>query len=289
MKWLFPVPIKTLSIRTFTLGLSAAISMPVMANPHPLLSPASSSQPVSSQSMSSQSMSSQTMSSQKQAHSLQPTLYPFNAEYQLKADGWPTAIVDQTLNTLPDGEWKTQMHGSVHFATGLEYSQFRQASSGLVPDLFYSTYHVFGFGKTFRFDPQQVGPLPDRQTALLDIALNTQHSSCTSTTEPACTITYIDHKKKPQIVHYRILGKERLQTAMGAWPSVHIEVTMPQHKARRFEFYSDPRYPGLMVKVDYYRNDKLDSVMTLTSFKPAPTKRAAQQSIKSSSQRMAIK
>lgn len=261
MKWFFPVPVKVPFFRFLVWGLSTAISAPVMAAPHPLPL-ASSSQPVSS----------------PVAHTSQPALYPFNAEYQLKAGGWPTATVDQTLTTLPDGEWKTQMHGSVHFATGLEYSQFRQAHSGLVSDFFYSTYHVFGFGKTFHFDPQQVGALPDRQTALLDIALRTQHPHCTSMATPACTITYVDHKEKPQIVHYRILGKQQLQTAMGAWPTVHIEVTMPQHKARRFEFYADSRYPGLMVKVDYYRNDKLDSVMTLTSFKPAPVKRAARES-----------
>lgn len=272
MKWFFPVSAKTLLLRSMALGLSAAISTSVTADPQ-LLKPAPSSQPVSSQPVFSQ-----PVFSQQQAHSLQPMLYPFNAEYQLKAAGWPTATVDQSLTELPDGEWKTQMHGSVHFATGLEYSQFRQGLSGLVPNLFYSTYHVFGFGKTFNFDPQQAGPLPDRQTALLDIALNTRHPNCTSATAPACTITYIDHKKKPQIVHYRILEKQQLQTDMGAWPTVHIEVTMPQHKARRFEFYADPRYPGLMVKVDYYRKDKLDSVMTLTSFKPTPLQRGAQQS-----------
>lgn len=197
--------------------------------------------------------------------------YPFTAEYRLKAGGWPQATIEQRLERQSDGEWSSLMTASASIASGREYGQFHLDEDGdrLIADDFQSRYRLFGFGKDYRFDPERSKGLPDRQTALIEIGRRLDDPQCQGERTPPCRVDYLDHRQRTRSLEYRVVATPTIDTALGRWPTVQVEARDPHHPDRRFDFYVDPRYPGLMVKVDYYKSDALDSQLWLTAFTPA--------------------
>ncbi|WP_106477614.1 DUF3108 domain-containing protein [Phytohalomonas tamaricis] len=192
-------------------------------------------------------------------------LVPFQASYHLKAGDWPQAVVEHTLE-VQDGVWKSTMFASIKIATGREYGRFRVRDEHLQPIDYYSRYRLFGFGDDYHLDANAMAALPDRQTALVALGRTIDTVSCTGTANPPCELRYLDHKKKPHTMRYRIRGREQITVPAGQWQTLHVELWDEKKPKRCFHFYVSPRYPGLLIKVNYFKNGELDSHMEMAAF-----------------------
>lgn len=190
-----------------------------------------------------------------------PLLQPFSASYHLEVNGWPNATIKHQL-TRESGHWQSQMQAAIAVARGNERSRFIVTPEGVQAVNYSSGYSLLGLGGDYRLDSNDLALLPDRQAALIELSRHALSGDCE---EVACQMTYLDHRGREETLQYRLLGTERLTLPAGDFEAIKIEAHEPDKPERLLLFHFHAEIPGLLLAVDYQRDGKRQSRLTLTS------------------------
>ncbi|RDB42799.1 hypothetical protein DU490_11185 [Halomonas sp. DQ26W] len=187
---------------------------------------------------------------------------PFDARYRLEVSGWPNASIEHRLNR-ENNHWQSLMKASITMARGNERSRFFLTPEGVRSVNYTSGYSLLGIGGNYRLGSDELRELPDRQAALFDLSRRVLNSSCQS--QEGCRLVYQDHRGREETLDYRILDRETLHLPAGEFEAIKVKVTDPETPDRQMTFHFHPELPGLLLAVDYRRNGKRKSRLTLTS------------------------
>ncbi|WP_280547948.1 MULTISPECIES: hypothetical protein [unclassified Halomonas] len=183
---------------------------------------------------------------------------PFDARYRLEVAGWPSTTVEHRLSR--DGtHWQSDMRAAIAVARGHERSRFI-ASADLRALHYTSGYRLLGIGKDYELDAETLARLPDRQTALFSLSRRAVADDCAS----PCRLRYLDHRGREERINYRRLDRRMLELPAGRFEAVRVEVTEPDAPDRRMVFSFHPGVPGLLLAMEYHRDGKRKSRLTLT-------------------------
>lgn len=189
--------------------------------------------------------------------------HPFHARYRLEISGWPNARVDHRLSRQ-GAHWQSDMRAAVAAARGNERSRFRIGDEGIRASAYSSGYSLLGVGGNYRLGHDELTPLPDRQAALFELSRRAVQASCDDDQSAPCELRYVDHKGREETLHYRVIERGELTLPAGDFDAVTIESWDPEHPERRLVFSFHPELPGLLLAVDYHRDGKRKSRLTLT-------------------------
>ena len=190
-----------------------------------------------------------------------PLFQPFSASYHLEVKGWPNANIEHRL-TRESGHWQTQMRAAIAVARGNERSRFIVTPEGVQAVNYSSGYSLLGLGGDYRLGSHDLGLLPDRQAALIELSRQALSGKCQNA---ACQMAYLDHRGREETLEYRLLGTEQLTLPAGHFEAIKVEAHEPDKPDRRLLFYFHPETPGLLLAVDYHRDGERQSRLTLTS------------------------
>ncbi|TLF51738.1 hypothetical protein FEI13_07265 [Halomonas urmiana] len=189
---------------------------------------------------------------------------PFDARYHLEVDGWPHATIEHRLSR--DGtQWLSDMRADITLAQGREHSRF--LADETVRSLHYTSgYSLLGVGKRYALDREALARLPDRQAALFELSRRATAAQCAA----PCRLRYLDHRGRETLVEYRLLSRTALSLPAGEFEAVRVEVTEPDEPDRRLRFSFHPGVPGLMLAMEYHRDGKRRSRLSLTELDLPP-------------------
>ncbi len=182
----------------------------------------------------------------------------FDARYRLEVAGWPSTSVQHRLSR--DGaHWQSDMRASIAVARGHERSRF--IADETIRALHYaSSYRLLGIGKNYELEGEALARLPDRQSALFDLSRRAVGDDC----EASCRLRYLDHRGREEQIDYRRLERSMLELPAGRFEAIRVEVTEPDAPERRMVFSFHPDVPGLLLAMEYHRDDEQRSQLTLT-------------------------
>lgn len=188
-------------------------------------------------------------------------LQPFTASYRLEVKGWPNATIEHRLSR-ESGHWQSRMQAAIAVASANERSRFIVTQEGVRSVNYASGYSLLGVGGNYRLGGSELASLPDRQAALVELSRRALNGGCE---DDACRLVYQDHRGREEALDYRLLGLETLGTPAGEFEAIKVEVNDPETPERKMLFHFHPRYPGLLLAVDYRRDGELNTRLTLTS------------------------
>ncbi|QOR39823.1 hypothetical protein HNO52_15835 [Billgrantia diversa] len=188
-------------------------------------------------------------------------MQPFSASYRLEVKGWPNATIEHRL-TRESGHWQSRMQAAISVARGNERSRFIVTPEGVRSVNYSSAYSLLGVGDNYRLGGNELASLPDRQAALVELSRRALNGGCEN---DACRLVYQDHRGREEVLDYRLLGVETLSLPAGEFEAVRVEVNDPETPEKTMLFHFHPRYPGLLLAVDYRRDGERRSRLTLTS------------------------
>lgn len=187
---------------------------------------------------------------------------PFAASYRLEVDGWPIARINHRLSRHGP-HWQSDMRAAISMARGNESSRFRVSDDGIRATAYHSGYSLLGIGDKYRLGHDDLADLPDRQAALFDLSRQAVQALCNTNQSP-CELRYQDHKGREEVLRYRIVERGELTLPAGEFDAVTIEAWDPEHPERQLVFSFHPELPGLLLAIDYRRDGKRKSRLTLT-------------------------
>ncbi|PMR73241.1 hypothetical protein [Billgrantia endophytica] len=187
---------------------------------------------------------------------------PFSARYRLEVSGWPNATIDHQL-IRESGHWQSRMKAAIAVARGNERSRFVITPEGARSVNYASGYSLLGIGGDYRLGSDDLADRPDRQTALFELSRRAVNGDCRQGAE--CRLVYQDHRGREEILDYRVLDREHLQLPAGEFDAVKVEVIDRETPDRQMIFHFHPELPGLLLAVDYRRDGKRSSRLSLTS------------------------
>lgn len=187
---------------------------------------------------------------------------PFDARYRLEVSGWPNASIEHRL-IRDSNHWQSRMNASIAVARGNERSRFFLTPDGVRSVNYASGYSLLGIGGDYRLGSDELSKMPDRQAALFDLSLSALNGSCQE--EAGCRLVYQDHRGREESLDYRVLDRETLRLPAGEFEAIKVEVMDPETPDRQMTFHFHPELPGLLLAVDYRRDGKRKSRLTLTS------------------------
>ncbi|MFD2191891.1 hypothetical protein [Pistricoccus aurantiacus] len=190
------------------------------------------------------------------------TVTPFSATYRLHIDGWPSAHIHHRLSHQPDSDsWQSEMRAAISIAKGWEKSRFLVSPQNVTSLDYTSGYSLFGMGDNYQQNAASLDGLPDRQAALFDWTRQVRDVRCGHAQMPPCVLHYANHKGEEETFLYRIDERGELTTPAGKFPAITITAWEPDEPDRyyRLSFHRD--VPGLLLALDYYRDDKRKSYL----------------------------
>ncbi|PXX99999.1 hypothetical protein [Halomonas sp. LBP4] len=185
---------------------------------------------------------------------------PFTASYRLEVRGWPSATIEHRL-TREGGHWQSRMRAAIAVARGSERSRFIITPDGVRSVNYASGYSLLGIGGDYRLGSDELAERPDRQTALFELSRRALTGDCQ---DAACRLDYQDHRGRGERLDYRVLDRETLALPAGEFEAVRVEASDPEKPQRRLLFSFHPEYPGLLLAVEYHRDGKRQSRLSLT-------------------------
>jgi hypothetical protein len=185
----------------------------------------------------------------------------FTARYTLEIQGWPNASVVHRLSG-EGSHWESDMRAAISIAEGKENSRFIATAQGVESLNYFSGYSLMGVGGSYHLADDELGDLPDRQAALFDLSRRAMSTGCRDG-DPPCELRYLDHKGEPETLRYRILERRPLSLAAGDFEAVTVETWKPSSPQRRLVFRFHPELPGLLLAVDYHRDGRHKSRLSL--------------------------
>ena len=184
----------------------------------------------------------------------------FDARYHLAVDGWPDADIEHRVSR-EGGHWLSEMHANVAVAGGNESSRFIEDGDQLRALSYRSNYRMLGVGKDYRLGQQQLAQVPDRQTALIDLARQAQESHCRSD----CSVRFIDYKGREETMDWRSIDNVPVAVNGQTVEAPTIKLQNPDKQDRYMVISFHPEIPGLILRLDYFKHDEQVSRMSLSS------------------------
>ena len=185
----------------------------------------------------------------------------FEASYHLSVSGWPNADISHRLTQLGEDDWRVSMRARIAIAHGQETGRFRFNDEGLRSLEYDSSYRLAGIRRSYALNSTKLGQIPDRQSAIVALAMTAAGSDC----QQACPVHYRDHRGRNQALNYRLLPEAPMQVAGQTVQPLRLELTEPDEPEKRMIMALHPELPGLLLEVDYYRDGKRKSRLSLTS------------------------
>lgn len=185
----------------------------------------------------------------------------FDANYHLSVSGWPDADISHRLTQVGTDSWRASMKARIAMARGEETGRFRFNGNGLRSYDYDSNYHLLGINRDYSLDSGELGQIPDRQSALIELALNAASNTC----QQDCPVHYRDHRGRDKTLLYRRLPDAPMQVAGLSTQALRLELTEADEPEKRIVMALHPEAPGLLLEMEYFRDDKRKSRLSLTS------------------------
>ncbi|HSH49344.1 MAG TPA: hypothetical protein VK991_12240 [Halomonas sp.] len=185
----------------------------------------------------------------------------FEASYHLSISGWPDADILHRLTQMGVDDWRITMRARIAIARGQEAGYFRLDGDELRSVGYNASYRLLGIKRRYALDSSDLESLPDRQSAIVALAMRAANSSC----QQGCPIHYRDHRGRNKTLVYRLLPKSPLQVAGQTLQALRLELGEPDEPDKRMVMALHPELPGLLLEVDYYSDGKRKSRLALTS------------------------
>ncbi|WP_353981235.1 hypothetical protein [Salinicola endophyticus] len=189
---------------------------------------------------------------------------PFVAHYRLDISGWPDATITHRLSQ--QGEtWESAMQASIKIAHGEERGRFTVTGDDVQALDYTSGYSLLGIGDDYHLTAKQLKRLPDRQTALFELAREAPEARCRSEQVSPCQLTYQDYKGRDKTLYYRVTGEEDVTTPAGKFPGVSVDTwdADPDKRGRHLFLTFDRDVPGLLLASRYVRGGEQRSQLSL--------------------------
>lgn len=184
---------------------------------------------------------------------------PFDARYHLEVEGWPDAEIRHRL-VREAGHWQSEMRADLPGASGREWGRFRLEGERIRALHYAAGYSLLGIHRAFSLDHRELGRLPDRQSALVMLARQAVDADC----RRDCRLRYRDHRGREEELRYRILTRGLRQSPLGRFEVVRLTLSEPGEDDRRLILDLDARRPGLLLAMEYHREGRRKSRLTLT-------------------------
>ncbi|MDN3557050.1 hypothetical protein [Halomonas maura] len=189
-----------------------------------------------------------------------PPPQAFSARYHLQLEGWPDTDIRHRLRHAGDA-WQSEMRTELPGAWGREWGRFRVAGHGVRALHYAAGYSLLGIQRSYSLDRRDLGALPDRQSALVALARRAIGDRCTRD----CPLRYRDHKGREEVLHYRVLRRDALSLPLGRFERVRVALSEPGEANKRLVLDLDARRPGLLLALEYHRDGRRRSRLTLTA------------------------
>lgn len=185
----------------------------------------------------------------------------FDANYRLSVSGWPDADINHRLTQVGTDSWRASMKARIAIARGEETGRFRFNDSGLRSYDYDSNYRLLGINRDYALDSSELGQIPDRQSAIIELALNAANNTC----QQDCPVQYRDHRGRDKTLLYRRLPDAPTQVAGLTTQALRLELTEPDEPEKRMVMALHPELPGLLLEMEYFNDGKRKSRLSLTS------------------------
>lgn len=190
-----------------------------------------------------------------------PDLQSFNASYHLSVSGWPDADINHRLTQVGPDRWRASMKARIAIARGMETGHFRLSSGDMDSYDYDSNYRLLGIARDYTLDSSKLGQIPDRQSAIIGLAMNAANSPC----QHECPLHYRDHRGRDKTLLYQRLPDAPMQVAGMSTQALRLELSEPDEPEKRMLMSMHPDVPGLMLEMEYFRDGKRKSRLSLTS------------------------
>ncbi|WFF40490.1 hypothetical protein EVC62_02655 [Salinicola endophyticus] len=189
---------------------------------------------------------------------------PFVAHYRLAISGWPDATITHRLSQH-GSVWESTMQASLKIAHGEERGRFAVEGDDVQAIDYTSGYSLLGIGDDYHLNADQLKRLPDRQTALFELARTAPEARCRSDQVSPCQLTYQDHKGRDKTLYYRVTGEGEVTTPAGKFPGVSVDTwdADPDKRGRHLFLTFDRDVPGLLLASRYVRDGEQRSQLSL--------------------------
>lgn len=187
-----------------------------------------------------------------------PPPQAFSARYHLEVASWPDAEIRHRLSHEAD-HWQSEMRASLPGASGHEWGRFRLDDERIRSLHYAAGYSLLGIRRAYSLDSTDLAPLPDRQSALVVLARRAIDDE-----RAGGRLRYRDHRGREETLDYRVLGREDVILPAGRFEAVRVALVEPDEDDRRLVLEFDVRRPGLLLGMDYYRDGRRRSRLTLT-------------------------
>lgn len=185
----------------------------------------------------------------------------FNASYHLSVSGWPDADINHRVTQVGPDSWRASMKARIAIARGMETGHFRFNSDNLASYDYDSNYRLLGISRDYTLDSNKLGQIPDRQSAIIDLA---RHAA-TNTCRQDCPVHYRDHRGRDKTLLYQRLADTPMQVAGLTTQALRLELSEPDEPEKRILMALHPDIPGLLLEMEYFRDGKRKSQLSLTS------------------------
>lgn len=185
----------------------------------------------------------------------------FDASYHLSVSGWPDADISHRLTQIGVDDWRITMQARIAIAHGRETGRFHFNGDGLHSLEYDSSYRLLGIKRSYALNGNTLGNIPDRQSAIVALAMAAASGNC----RQDCSIHYRDHRGRDKSFLYRRLPDKAMRVAGQRVQPLRLELTEPDEPEKRMTMALHPELPGLLLEVEYFRDEKRKSRLSLTS------------------------
>lgn len=189
------------------------------------------------------------------------TLQAFDAIYHLEIDGWPDTNIEHRVSRVGE-HWRSEMSARIAIARGNESSRFIEDDDRLSALGYSGSYRMLGRSKDYRFDAEQLTPLTDRQTALIELSRQAQERSCLSD----CSISFIDHKGREKTAAWQLIDPVTVVIGDQAIQAPTISLQPMEKPGRNVVISFHPEIPGLILNLGYFKQGQQVNRLSLLSF-----------------------
>lgn len=193
------------------------------------------------------------------------TPQPFEAQYRLKVDGWPSATITHHLSQ-EESHWRSDMRFSIAVISGEERSRFSVADDATRALLYNSRYSLFGIGNDYQLKEEQLTTL-DRQTALFDLSRRAGKENCIKAAP--CDLRFLDHEGEEEHYRYYMDNQSPISVPAGEFDALNVVMLNAEKSDSELHLSFHPDWPGLVLSAEYFKDGERETQIALTEFSPS--------------------
>lgn len=190
---------------------------------------------------------------------------PFEAQYRLKVDGWPSATITHHLSQ-EDSHWRSDMRFSIAVVSGEERSRFSVSDDATRALLYNSRYSLFGIGNDYQLNEEALTTL-DRQTALFDLSRRAGKENCSEAAP--CDLRFLDHEGEEEHYQYYVESQSPISVPAGEFDALNVIMLNAEKSDSELHLSFHPDWPGLVLSAEYFKDGERETQIALTEFNPS--------------------